>query len=151
MSKHADEDSRKRIHETISSKITVYYPFHALQGLELDVVCTPRKGDGAITIIDPTGFRLKIPAWMVSPEATRYMLSDQAQICPGALLSLANLLNTLKETSSSSLTTCKNPPHNELEFTKGEKHETNSFRVSDGDINRVPGSSRPGTSKKVGD
>jgi hypothetical protein len=45
-----------------------------------------------VTVDDPTGHRLKIPSWMLSPEAERYRLSDEATISPRALLWLSELL-----------------------------------------------------------
>jgi hypothetical protein len=63
-----------------------------LAGLEIEVVCAPRKEDGAVTVIDPPGFHLKIPLWMVSPQASEYQLSAQAEISARALVSLVNLL-----------------------------------------------------------
>jgi len=87
-------DERTHIQKTISSKITVFYPFHPLHGLELEVVCKPKSGVGAITVIDPQGKRLKIPSWMVSPQASGYQLSERAEISIRALSALTNLLES---------------------------------------------------------
>jgi hypothetical protein len=57
-------------------------------------VCKPKSGVGAITVIDPQGTRLKIPSWMVSEQASEYELSESAEICIRALISLANFLET---------------------------------------------------------
>ena len=70
----------------------MYYQFHPLHGLELDVVRKSRKGDGAVTVVDPEGISLKIPLWMVSPQATEYELSENAEISVRALLELVHLL-----------------------------------------------------------
>lgn len=56
------------------------------------MVCAPKKEDGALTVIDPAGFSLKIPLWMTSPPAAQYRLSDQAEVSARALVSLVSLL-----------------------------------------------------------
>ncbi len=70
----------------------MYYPFHPLNGLELAVVCKSRKGDGAVTVADPKGISLKIPVWMVSPQAAQIELSEKAEISARALLELVYLM-----------------------------------------------------------
>ena len=70
----------------------MYYPFHPLNGLELAVVCKSRIGDGAVTVADPEGIRLKIPVWMVSPQAAQIELSEKAEISARALLELVYLM-----------------------------------------------------------
>jgi len=61
------------------------------------VVCTPRKGGNAVTVVDPEGFRLKVPEWMVFPQAAQYRLSERAEISGAALFSLANLLKSITD------------------------------------------------------
>jgi len=80
-------------------KITVYYPFHPLHGCELKVVCKPHgnNSNGLLTVVDPKGKHLKIPVWMVLPEAAQYKLSEQVKICTNALLALANFLESIQE------------------------------------------------------
>ena len=65
---------------TPGSKVTVHYPFHPLRGRALEVVCAPRpgNGDGAVTVLEPTGQRLKIPCWMLSPAAAQVRLAERA-------------------------------------------------------------------------
>ena len=66
---HADEGIHA--HNTLSAETThvqVFYPFHPLHGATLQVVRRPKRGDGAVSVIDPTGKRLKIPVWMLLPE-----------------------------------------------------------------------------------
>ena len=76
----------------------MYYPFHPLQGCELDVINKPKKEDGAVTVIAPDGARLKIPIWMVSPQAAQIELSEKAEISVRALVALVHLLEPfLKE------------------------------------------------------
>jgi hypothetical protein len=40
----------------------------------------------------PDGLAVKIPTWMISPQAAQHKLSEQAELSVGALLSLARLL-----------------------------------------------------------
>jgi hypothetical protein len=72
--------------------VKVSYRFHPLHGQELEVACGPRREGGHVTVIDPEGVRLKIPAWMLLPEAARHSLSSKAAISDRALLSLCDLI-----------------------------------------------------------
>ena len=56
------------------------------------MVCATKKEDGAVTVIDPAGFSLKVPLWMTSPQAAQYRLSDQSEVSARALVSLVSLL-----------------------------------------------------------
>jgi hypothetical protein len=49
----------------------------------------------SVTVLDDTGHRLKIPVWMVSPEAAHYRLSDQATFAMRALKILAELVESV--------------------------------------------------------
>jgi len=66
--------------------------FHPLHGQELEVACRPRREDGCVTVIDAEGVRLKIPVWMLLPEAEGHGLSNQAAISGSALLRLCDLV-----------------------------------------------------------
>ena len=62
-------------HNTLSAKDTkvqVFYPFHPLHGASVQILRRPKRGDGAVSVIDRAGKRLKIPVWMLSPEAGSY-------------------------------------------------------------------------------
>ena len=74
---------------------TVYYPFHPLQGRELRVTSRPRNLELPVTVVDETGFGLRIPAWMVAPEAAHYQLTEQATLDTRTLRALAALLMPL--------------------------------------------------------
>ena len=54
----------------------VHYPFHSLHGQELQVFVSERSPDGTVTVQDAKHKRLKIPLWMVAPEAAECKLSD---------------------------------------------------------------------------
>ena len=61
------------------------------------MVCRPRNEELSVTVVDGAGRSLKIPAWMLAPDAAQFQVSAQAEIGPRALLSVAELLRTLVE------------------------------------------------------
>jgi uncharacterized protein DUF5372 len=82
-------------HNTLSADIThaqVFYPFHPLHGYSLRVLRKPKKGDGTVVVMDAVGKRLKIPVWMLSPEAARAEIATAAYLNGDSLLNLAGLL-----------------------------------------------------------
>jgi hypothetical protein len=92
---HADGDDNNPRHNTINLTATVYYPFHPLQGRELRVTSRPHNPELPVTVVDETGFGLRIPAWMVAPEAADYQLAAQATLATRTLRALAALLMPL--------------------------------------------------------
>src|SRR5258708_4908126 len=72
--------------ETI--EVQVYYPFHPLHGLTVQIQRRPKHGDGAAIVADRAGKRLKIPMWMLSPSSREIRLSERAVLSKEALLSL---------------------------------------------------------------
>ena len=46
-----------------------------------------------MSVIDRNGKRLKIPVWMLSPEAAGIMISERARLSKEALLSLTSLVS----------------------------------------------------------
>ena len=72
----------------------MFYPFHPLHGAILQIVRNPKRGDGAVSIIEPTGRRLKIPVWMLLPECAEIKIKERPRLSREALLSLASLLPT---------------------------------------------------------
>jgi hypothetical protein len=90
-----DEDIRA--HNTLSvenTHVQVYYPFHPLRGAILQVIRRPKRGDGAVCVMDPIGKRLKIPVWMLSPECAPTRITEQPHLSKEALLHLTSLLAT---------------------------------------------------------
>src|SRR5436305_5782401 len=70
-------------HNTLSADVThvrVFYPFHPLYGYSLRVLRRPRRGDGAVVVLDPAGKRLKIPVWMLLPNADHPEVAEQAHL-----------------------------------------------------------------------
>ena len=86
-------------HDTISLTATIYYPFHPMQGRELSVTNRSRNPELPVTVIDETGTGLRIPAWMVAPEAAHYHLAAQATLDVQTLRTLAALLIPLFDDS----------------------------------------------------
>jgi hypothetical protein len=94
---NADGDGGTPVHSTLSAEtkhVQVFYPFHPLHGATLQVVRRPERGDGAVSIIDPTGRRLKIPVWMLLPECAEITIAERPRLSKEALLSLTLLLPT---------------------------------------------------------
>jgi len=82
-------------HNTLSadtSHVQVFYPFHPLHGYRLRVLRRPKRDDGAVSVIDPAGKRLKIPVWMLSPGAANIKTTEQPLLSREVLLSLISLL-----------------------------------------------------------
>src|SRR5437660_10408401 len=71
---------------------TMYYPFHPMQGRELRVTSRSRNPELPVTVVDENGTGLRLPAWMVAPEAAHYQLAEQATIDVQTLRALAALL-----------------------------------------------------------
>jgi hypothetical protein len=63
-----------------------------MQGRELSVTSRSRNPELPVTVIDETGTGLRLPAWMVAPEAAHYHLADQATFDVQTLRALAALL-----------------------------------------------------------
>jgi hypothetical protein len=66
-----------------------------LQGHELRVTSRSRHRESPVTVVDETGFGLRIPAWMVVPQAAHYQLAEQATLDARTLRALAALLMPL--------------------------------------------------------
>lgn len=97
---HADDATRA--HNTLSPETThirVLYPFHPLCGASLQVIRRPKRGNGAASVLDPTGRRLKIPLWMLSLDSAQMHISDQAHLSRESLLSLTSLLAPLMDST----------------------------------------------------
>ncbi len=74
------------------SAVTVYYPFHPLVNHTLEVITWPRKPTNAVTVRHPDGNTVKIPLWMLQPDAASFRLCEQIVLCAGALSALVDLL-----------------------------------------------------------
>ena len=89
-------DEHIRAHNTLfaeSNEVRVFYPFHPLHGSTLQIVRRPKRGDGAVSVIDGGGKRLKIPVWMLMPDCTAIKISDEVHLSRESLLSLMLLLS----------------------------------------------------------
>src|ERR1700674_2899872 len=88
-------DGGTHAHNTLSADNTdvqVFYPFHSLHGVTLRILRRPKRGDGAVCVMDPAGRRLKIPIWMLLPECAEITISQRPLLGTQALLSLASLI-----------------------------------------------------------
>ena len=95
--RNADADDGTHAHNTLSADNTdvqVFYPFHPLHGVTLRILRRPKRGDGAVCVIDPAGRRLKIPIWMLLPECAEITISQRPHLGKQALLSLASLITS---------------------------------------------------------
>jgi len=85
------------LHNTLSAESThvrVFYPFHPLHGATLQVIRRPKRGDGAVSVIDPVGRRLKVPVWMLSPDCAEIKITERPHLSREALLTLASLISS---------------------------------------------------------
>lgn len=99
------------------STVTVYYPFHPLVNHTLDVIQWPRRRGNAVTVLHPDGESMKVPMWMLDPEAARVSVSEQIVLSASALLTLVDLL------SQPSSPRVEPEPHQET------AHEANHLRI----------------------
>ena len=91
----ARADDGTHAHNTLSAgntDVQVFYPFHPLRGASLQILRRPKRGDGAVCVMDPAGTRLKIPVWMLLPECSEIKISQRPHLGKEALLSLASLI-----------------------------------------------------------
>ena len=93
------EDDGTHSHNTLSADadntaVQVFYPFHPLHGATLQILRRPKRGDGAVCVMDPAGRRLRIPIWMLLPECAEIKISQQPHLGKAALLSLASLITS---------------------------------------------------------
>ena len=77
-----------------NTNVQVFYPFHPLHGATLQILRRPKRGDGAVCVIDPAGKRLKIPVWMLSRDGTEIKITERPHLSKEALLSLASLMSS---------------------------------------------------------
>ncbi len=73
-----------------------------MHDVTLRILRRPKRGDGAVCVLDPTGRRLKIPVWMLLPEAAEMKIEERAQLGRAALLSLTTLIPNVAEKEASS-------------------------------------------------
>jgi hypothetical protein len=112
-----------------NTDVQVFYPFHPLHGVTLRILRRPKRGDGAVCVMDPAGRRLKIPVWMLLPECAEITISQQPHLGQQALLSLVSLIASQLDS--------KNPAHDNLRPPRvrgsagGRRGATSTFRSDD--------------------
>ncbi len=52
----------------------------------------PRQREGAVTVRDPGGKRLKVPSWMLDDDVSQVQLANQVTISVAALQALDELI-----------------------------------------------------------
>ena len=145
---NADVDDDIHGHNTLSAEtteVTVFYPFHPLRGSTLQIQRRPKRADGAVSVVDSGGKRLKIPMWMLSPDSAEIRISDQVVLSKEALLSLSSLLRIQTQRDHDNLR-----PIAVGENRGGHRGATRIARPDDpggpGDACKRDGSGRPGRS-----
>jgi hypothetical protein len=91
---NAGADDAILTHNTLSADIThvqVFYPFHPLYGYNLRVLRRPKRGDGAVLVLDSAGKRLKIPVWMLLSSANSIIVTEQVRLSKESLLNVTLL------------------------------------------------------------
>jgi len=79
------DHSARVVDKTHRSTVVVHYPFHPLTGRTLEVVSGARHADGAVTVRGVDSHDLKIPLWMLGPEAATIGLAIVATLDAPAL------------------------------------------------------------------
>src|SRR5438876_4968828 len=85
-----DDEAGIHAHNTLSvenTSVHVFYRFHPLHSATLQVVRRPKRGDGAVAVIDPTGRRLKIPVWMLLQDCADIKITERPHLSKEARLS----------------------------------------------------------------
>src|SRR6266850_1612884 len=139
------EDETTAAHNTLSADAThvrVFYPFHPLYGYRLRVSRIAKRGDGAASVIDSAGKRLKIPVWMLFPEAADLKLHDQAHLSREALLNLSSLIATPPTTGIHD-----NLPQTSVDGCKGGHHAAATTLKPDPNRRRTPAGRSDGKSR----
>jgi hypothetical protein len=103
-SEHGDE--RQDSHNTLSAEthhVRIFYPFHPLYGFSLEAIRKPKSGDGAVSVTEPSGKRLKIPVWMLTPDASHVQIVEEPHLSSEALLSLTSLIAPMLDITNRNL------------------------------------------------
>lgn len=74
------------------NRVVVRYPFHPLCGLELEMIGLGNRARGTVTVITPSGSRLRIPPRMLEPESAHPLVLPRALLSACALLALAEFV-----------------------------------------------------------
>jgi hypothetical protein len=80
-----------------------------MQGRELRVTSRSRNPELPVTVVDENGTGLRLPAWMVAPEAAHYQLAAQATLDVQTLRALVALLIPLLDDGLAGEETRSNP------------------------------------------
>ena len=92
------EDLTTTVRTTMSSKLTIVYPFHPYFQQQLKILKSPRKPDGCFVVRDPTGRDLAVPRWMVEEPTTQFVIGDSPHFPQENLRALCRLIDSVKNT-----------------------------------------------------
>ena len=107
------------------STVTVHYRFHPLHNRSLKVVAWPRRAGIAATVRDPGGKALKIPRWMLEPEAVHHRLGDRVELPVSVLRALAAQLPSCLKIPAT-----PPPEHNDAANEPRSRHRSGCRRRS---------------------
>ena len=128
--------------------VTVYYPFHPLVNHTLEGITWPRKPAHAVTVKHPDGNAVKIPLWMLQPDAASFHLSEQIELSANALSALVDLLtlhaSTMVEVQPQREQTHETTQVHTREQIKNTNKNTNTRRART-KAHRTDGASHSGT------
>ena len=136
------EGDGNHAHNTLSAetqRVRIFYPFHPLHGLNLQVIRKGKRGDGAVCVRDPAGKRLKIPAWMLTPDSSAVEIVEQPHLSKDALQRLASLIAPMLDIMNHNL------PQTVVDGCKGGQRGSTTTSESDdakGMRERTGGSAR---------
>jgi len=89
------------------------------------VIRKPKRGDGAVCVRDPAGKRLKIPAWMLTPDSSAVRIVEQPRLSKDALQRLASLIDPLLDIMNHNL------PQTVVDGCKGGQRGSTTTSESD--------------------
>jgi hypothetical protein len=83
----------------MSSKLTIYYPYHPYYEQELEIVTRPQKPDGCFVVRDPAGKDLAVPQWMTEP-IFHYGTSGMPKFPLRKLRALCRTIDSIRDTDT---------------------------------------------------
>jgi hypothetical protein len=108
------------------STVTVHYPFHPLVHQHLKVITWPRHNTGAATVLHPDGKTIKLPVWMLQPQAAQFHRQSKIELPASVLLSVVDLLTSHSSTKVNS----------DTQPERASEASTNPLRERHGPFNR---------------
>ena len=82
----------------MSSRLTIYYPYHPYYRQELEIVNRPHKPDVCFVVRDPTGKDLAVPKWMTEESITQYSVGETPHLPLRNLQALCHVIDSIRDT-----------------------------------------------------